>query len=270
MSTPVFFDTHAHLDFPDFEKDVPEVVARAESAGISRILTIGTTLEASRKAVELSERFPQVYAAVGWHPSYVTSAPAEIPSELRELASHPKVVAIGEAGLDYSRLPGSSEGIGGDDAKYKERQAALFRQQLALAAALKLNVIVHQRESFADTLKILKEFIPHVRAVFHCFVGTPEEAKAVADLNSLVSFTGIVTFKNAAVVRETVRSLPLTGFMLETDCPFLAPVPYRGKRCEPAYVADIANFIAREKGCALEELSSVTCRTARAFFPKLG
>jgi TatD DNase family protein len=269
MSTPVFFDTHAHLDFPDFEKDFPEVVSRAEAAGISRIITIGTTLESSRKAVRLAERFGHVYAAVGWHPSDVTSAPAEIPQELRELASHPKVVAIGETGLDYSRLPSRSGGSGGDDEKYKGRQAALFRQQLALATSLKLNVIVHQRESFEDTVKILKEYVPGVRAVFHCFVGTAREAETVAELNSRVSFTGIVTFKNATVVRETIRAVPLGGFMLETDCPFLAPVPYRGKRCEPAYVAAIAKFIAQEKQCALEELSSATCETARNFFPRL-
>ena len=269
MSTSAFFDTHAHLDFPDFEKDIPEVVSRAEAAGISRIITIGTTLESSRKGVELAERFEHVYAAVGWHPSYVMSAPAEIPQELRELASHPKVVAIGETGLDHSRLPSGSGGSVGDDVTYKERQAALFQQQLALAASLKLNVIVHQRESFADTVKILKEYVPGVRAVFHCFVGTAGEAEMVAELNSLVSFTGIVTFKNATVVRETMRAVPLGGFMLETDCPFLAPVPYRGKRCEPGYVADIAKFIAQEKQCALEELSSATCETARNFFSRL-
>jgi TatD DNase family protein len=266
---PVFFDTHAHLDFPDFETDVAEVVSRAEAAGISRIITIGTTLESSRKAVGLAERFGPVCAAVGWHPSDVTSAPPEIPGELRDLASHPKVVAIGETGLDYSRLPSRSGGRAGDDEIYKERQAILFQQQLALAASLNLNVIVHQRESFADTVKILKEYVPGVRAVFHCFVGTALEAEAVAELHSLVSFTGIVTFKNATTVRETVRAVPLTGFMLETDCPFLAPVPYRGKRCEPAYVAEIAKFIAEEKRCTVEGLSAATCETARAFFPGL-
>jgi TatD DNase family protein len=270
MSEPVFCDTHAHLDFPDFAQDVAQVVSRAETAGISRIITIGTTLEGSRNAVALADRFPHVYAAVGWHPSNVPSAPSEIPPELGQLATHPKVVAIGETGLDYSRLPSGAEGSAEDDARYKERQSALFRQQLELAAALNLNVIVHQRECFADTIAILKEYVPKVRAVFHCFVGTAQEANEVAKLNSLVSFTGIVTFKNATVVRDTARSVPLSGFMLETDCPFLAPVPYRGKRCEPAYVADIAKFIAQERGCTLEELSSATGETARNFFAKLG
>ena len=269
MNEAFFYDTHAHLDFPDFESDLAAVISRAEAAKISRIITIGTTLDGSRKAVELAERFPQVYAAVGWHPSHVTSAPSQIPAELQELAAHPKVVAIGEIGLDYSRLPSSSGGNAEDDIRYKERQAALFQQQLELAAKLNLNVIVHQRDSFADTIKILQPYTPGVRAVFHCFVGTPAEAQQVAALGSLVSFTGIVTFRNAGVVRETLRSLPLTGFMLETDCPFLAPVPYRGKRCEPAYVADIAKFIAQEKNCTLEDLSSATCETARCFFSRL-
>jgi TatD DNase family protein len=270
MIHPIFFDTHAHLDFPDFESDLPEVLSRAEAAGITRIITIGTTLESSRKAIDLAERFPQLYAAVGWHPSYVTSAPAEITTELSKLVLHPKVVALGEIGLDYSRLPSNSEGNAEDDLRYKQRQADLFREQLELATTSNLNVIVHQRDSFADTIEILRPYTPKVRAVFHCFVGTPQEAQQVAALDCLVSFTGIVTFKNAATVRETVRSAPLEGMMLETDCPFLAPVPYRGKRCEPAYVADIAKFIVGEKSCTLEELSAATCMTAQRFFQKLG
>ena len=269
MSKPIFFDTHAHLDFPDFDSDRVEVVARAEAAGIDRIITIGTTLETSRKAVKIAEKSPRVYAAVGWHPSHVTEAPMELPAELGEFASHPKVVAIGETGLDYSRLPSGTGGSAEDDHHYKQRQGALFRQQLDLAAELGLNVIVHQRECFAETLAAWRPFAAKVRAVFHCFVGTPDEQKAVAELNGLVSFTGIATFKNATVVRETLRGTPLGGFMLETDCPFLAPVPYRGKRCEPAYVADLAAFVTREKSCSLEELSAATCETARRFFPKL-
>ena len=269
MNGPIFFDTHAHLDFPDFDSDRAEVVARAEAAGIGRIITIGTTLESSRKAVQIAEKFPNVFAAVGWHPSYVTSAPGAWSTELRELASHPKVVAIGEAGLDYSRLPSGAGGTADDDAGYKKRQGVLFTQQLELAAQSGLNVIVHQRECFAETLAAWRPYASKVRAVFHCFVGTTEEQRAVAELNGLVSFTGIATFKNATVVKETLRNTPLGGFMLETDCPFLAPAPYRGKRCEPAYVAEIAAFAAQEKGCTLEELSTATCETARAFFSRL-
>lgn len=269
MTNPIFFDTHAHLDFPDFADEVPEIVSRAASAGINRIITIGTTLESSRKAVEVAERFENVFAAVGWHPSYVTSAPEEIPEEMRTLAEHPKVVALGEAGMDFSRLPSAAGGTAAEDQSYKKRQAELFRQQLELASNLGLNVIVHQRESFPETVEILRPFTSKIRAVFHCFVGTTAEQELLASLNCLVSFTGIATFKNAATVRETVRACALDSFMLETDCPFLAPVPYRGKRCEPAYVREIATFIAQEKGCTLEELSTRTCQTANAFFPKL-
>ncbi len=269
MNCPVFYDTHAHLDFPDFANEIPEIIARAEAAGINRIITIGTTLESSRRAVEISEQFENVYAAVGWHPSYVTSAPADLPEELRELAARRKVVAIGESGLDFSRLPSANGGSESDDHDYKKRQENLFRQQLILARDLGLNVIIHQRESFSETLEILRPFTPKSKAVFHCFVGTPQEQQQVAALNCLVSFTGIVTFKNAATVRETARSTPLDSFMLETDCPFLAPVPFRGKRCEPAHVRPTAEFLAKERNCTLEELSARTCDTARNFFPKL-
>lgn len=263
---PFFYDTHAHLDFPEFANEVPEIVARAEAAGISKIITIGTTAEKSLRAIEIAERFPHVYAAIGWHPSYVTEAPGDIITELRRLAQHPKVVALGEAGLDYSRLPSGQGGSPADDDRYKQRQKQLFLDQLNLAAELGLNVIIHQRESFADTIELIAPYARKLRAVFHCFVGTPEEARRVAELGFLISFTGIVTFKNAATVRETLQATPLDGFMLETDCPFLAPVPHRGKRCEPAYVSYIAEFVAREKGCALEELSRRTCATADAFF----
>jgi TatD DNase family protein len=267
---PSFYDTHAHLDFPEFENEVPAIVERAQEAGITKIITIGTTLEKSRRALELAEQFPNVYAAIGWHPSHVTEAPREVAPDLRTLARHSKVVAIGEAGLDYSKLPSGSGGSAEDDAQYKERQKRCFREQLELAAELGLNVIIHQRDSFRDTIEETAPFAGKLRAVFHCFVGTLAEQKEVTKLGFLVSFTGIVTFKNAATVRETMNGTPLDGFMLETDCPFLAPVPYRGKRCEPAYVANIAEFIAREKRCTLEELSRVTCATAEAFFRSKG
>ena len=269
MTQPEFFDTHAHLDFPDFAGEIDQVVARAEAAGIVRIITIGTTLEGSLKSVELAERFPQVYAAIGWHPSNVTSAPSELPQEIRALASHPKVVAIGETGLDFSRLPSGSGGTAEEDARYKTRQTTLFQQQLAMAVENNLNVIIHQRDASRETLSVLRPYASKLRAVFHCFVGTPEVQEQIAALGHLVSFTGIATFKNGAQVRETVRATPIESFMLETDCPYLAPVPHRGKRCEPSFVADTAAFIAQEKSCSLEALSRATCETARSFFPRL-
>src|SRR6185369_4704064 len=194
---PTFYDTHAHLDFPEFGNEVADLVARAEAAGIRKIITIGTTLEKSRRAIEFADQFPNVYAAIGWHPSYVTEAPEEVAADLRALAQHPKVVAIGEAGLDYSRLPSASGGSPADDEHYKQRQKRNFRDQLNLAAELGLNVIIHQRDSFRDTVQEITPFVAKLRAVFHCFVGTPAEQKEVAALGFLVSFTGIVTFKNA-------------------------------------------------------------------------
>jgi TatD DNase family protein len=264
---PTFYDTHAHLDFPDFADDLPEIVDRARTAGISRIVSIGTDLESSRNAVELAERFESVFAAVGWHPGHALEAPDDVRQELREMVKHPRVVAIGETGLDYYRLPSAKGGSIEDDARYKAKQAVVFRQQLEVAAEAGLNCVVHQRgDCFEDTMAILAPFADRVRTVFHCFVGTPDQMRRVLELGSLVSFTGIVTFKNANEVRETLAATPLDRLMLETDCPFLAPMPYRGKRAEPAHVKEIAATVASVKGCTLEELGEATCATANAFF----
>lgn len=266
-----FFDTHAHLDFPDYIADLPQVVERAHAAGIERIVSIGTDLASSARAVALAEQFPGVYAAVGWHPGHAEEAPIDFRAELRALAAHPKVVAIGECGFDYYRLPSANGGTLEDDVQVKAKQAVAFQQQLEVAAELGLNLVIHTRgDSFADTIAALEPFATRVRGVFHCFVGTPAEMERVLALGSLVSFTGIATFKNGANVRTTLAATPLGKFMLETDAPFLAPMPYRGKRCEPAHVKELATAIAAVKGCSLAELSAMTCATAREFFPKLG
>jgi TatD DNase family protein len=265
-----FYDTHAHLDFPDFRDDLPAVLARAAAAGITRIITIGTDLDSSRQAVALAERYPQLYAVVGWHPSHVSAAPPDLRPALRALARHPKVVAIGETGLDYHRLPSTKPGgSAAEDDRCKQDQARVFCQQLEVAAECGLNVVVHQRDSFEDTLAQMQPFAGRVRGVFHCFGGSAAEMQRVLAAGSLVSFTGVVTFKNADAVRVTVAATPLDRLMLETDCPYLAPGPYRGKRCEPAYVREIAEAVARAKSCTLEELSRATDPTARRFFPRL-
>ena len=194
----------------------------------------------------------------------MSSAPQDIRPILRKLATHPKVVAIGETGLDYHHLPAPDE-----VERYKSRQAEIFEQQLELASELGLNCIIHQRDSFEPTLHHIERWSGKVRGVFHCFGGDVTAMQQVIAAGSLVSFTGIVTFKNAQTVRETVAATPLDRFMLETDCPFLAPVPYRGKRCEPAYVREIALTVAEVKKMTLEQLSQTTCATARNFFPKL-
>jgi TatD DNase family protein len=266
----IFFDTHAHLDYADYAPDLPEVIARAHTAGIAKIISIGTNLESSARAIRLAERFPGVYAAVGWHPTEATSAPADLRPALRELARHPKVVAIGETGLDYHHLPGEQPGsTAAAGANYKEKQADIFRQQMEVAAELGLNCIIHQRTAWDDTIAQMKPFIGKTRGVFHCFGETVERMRQVFEIGSLVSFTGIVTFKNAQNVRDAVAAAPPGQFMLETDCPYLAPVPYRGKRCEPAYVKEIAETVAQVRRWSLEELSVATCRTAMEFFRKL-
>jgi len=261
----IFFDTHAHLDYPDYAPDLADVIARAQAAGISKIISIGTSLESSRRALGLAEKFPNVFAAIGWHPTEAEKAPDDLRPALRELARHPKVVAIGETGLDYHRLPGSDDA----NARYKQRQADVFRQQLEIAIEFGLNCVIHQRDAFDDTLAQLTPFSGRTRGVFHCFGENAGRMERILAIGSLVSFTGIVTFKNGQNVRDTVAATPIDQFMLETDCPYLAPVPYRGKRCEPAYVKEISETVAQVRKCSLEELSAATCKTAAEFFRKL-
>ncbi len=264
-----FYDTHAHLDYPDYANDLPEVIERARAAGIVKIISIGTDLESSRRAVNLADRFAGVFAAVGWHPSNAHEAPEDIRPALRELVKHPKVVAIGETGLDYHHLPGEKTGDIEADTRYKQKQEDIFRQQLEVAIEAGLNCVIHQRNSFDDTLAQLKPFAGKVRGVFHCFGEDAGRMRRVLEAGSLVSFTGIATFKNGQNVRDTIAATPSDRFMLETDCPYLAPVPYRGKRCEPAYVKEISEIVAQVKGCSLDDLSAATCKTAAEFFPKL-
>ena len=285
MSQPVFYDTHAHLDYPDYKDDFAEMLARAQAAGITKIISIATDLDSSRRAIALAEKHPGVYAAVGWHPSNAHEAPDDIRPALRELVRHPKVVAIGECGLDYYRLPSAKpeswspsfslppdtlkRELQQQDTRYKQKQAGIFRQQLEVAAESGLNCVIHQRSSFDDVFAQIQPFATRTRGVFHCFGESGERLSAILALGWLVSYTGIVTFKNGQNIRAALAATPPDRFMLETDCPYLAPVPYRGQRCEPAYVKEIAEVCAQVKGCSLEELSAATCATAEKFFPKL-
>ena len=264
-----FYDTHAHLDYSEYEADFPEVLARAQAAGITKIISIATDLDSSHRALALAEKHAMIYAAVGWHPSNAHEAPADIRPALRELARHPKAVAIGECGLDYYRLPSASGGSADDDARYKQKQAEIFQQQLEVAAEMNLNCVIHQRSSFDDTLTQIQPFAKKTRGVFHCFGESIERLEKILALGWLVSYTGIVTFKNGQNIRDAVAATPLDKLMLETDCPYLAPMPYRGKRCEPAYVKEISETVASVKLCSPSELSAATCRTAHDFFPKM-
>ena len=259
-------DTHAHLASKQFTSDLPDIIARAREAGVTRIICIGTTLEDARRVLEIADTYEEVFATVGIHPcdadTVMRDGDASFIAKLREMAQHPKVVGIGEVGLDYFHAP--PEGFSLE--QWKAHQAAVLRAQLELAAELKLNVVLHNRESFADLCAQVLPFSERLRAVFHCFTGTIEDAKPLLERGHLVSFTGIVTFKNGQIIQETARAVPDNGFMLETDCPYLAPMPHRGKRNEPAYVRQTAEFVAQLRGTSLETLAEQTGTTARAFF----
>src|SRR6266581_8529455 len=185
----IFYDTHAHLDYPDYAPDLEAVIERAASSGVSKIIAIGTDLESSARAVKLSERFPNVYSAVGWHPCHASEAPEDLRPALRELARHPKVVAIGETGLDYRRLPSAKPGgTAADDERYQRRQAQIFEQQLEVAAESGLNCVVHQRDALEATLAMMKKFAGRVRGQFHCFADDAAAMRRIVTMGSLVSF----------------------------------------------------------------------------------
>lgn len=280
-------ETHAHLDYPDFAPDFDDVLRRANEADVTRIITIGTSIESSRRAIELAEKYPNIFAVIGVHPTYAGEAPDDVMTPLRELAKSPRVVALGESGLDYHSLPSKeaakdkkvqvfANALQGEteeqidasiaDGAYKSKQAMLFEQQLDLAVELGLNVVIHQRDAWDDTLGIMQPYTDKLRGVFHCFGGSREQAEEVIALDHLVSFTGIVTFKNGAAVREVAAQIPLWKFMVETDCPYLAPVPFRGKRCEPAYTRLVAESIAAARRVTLQEVAEATTETAEKFF----
>ena len=265
----MFYDTHAHLDYLDFENDFDAMLERARVAGITKIISIGTNLESSRRAIQLSELHDHIYAVAGWHPCEAMEAPDDIRCELRELAGHPKVVALGETGLDYFRMPGVQSGNPSDDEAYKKRQGELFIQHLEIAAETGLNLVIHQRSSFEDTLNHLVPFASQVKGVFHCFAEPVASLERILSLGSIVSYTGILTFKNGQNIRDALAATPMDRFMLETDSPYLAPVPHRGKRCEPAYVRETAETAARVKNCSLDDLGRSTCAVAHGFFPKI-
>ncbi len=285
----MLIDTHAHLDFPEFAEDLPDVLTRAADAGVTRIITIGTSVESSRRAVALAEKLPNVFAAIGVHPNGAIEAAETFFDDLRELAKNPRVVAIGETGLDYHRLQtaatqsmaGDMQALGNETAgditasiregAIKSAQAAAFQQQLDLAVELGLNVIIHERDAWDDTLALLQDYAGKLRGVFHCFGKSIEQARDVIALGHLVSFTGIVTFKNAASIQETATGIAGDQFMVETDCPFLAPTPHRGQRCEPAHTRLVAERIAELRGEPLEAIAAHTTATAEAFFrfPKI-
>jgi TatD DNase family protein len=279
----MLIDTHTHLHSAQFAEDLDNILRRAKEASVERIITVGTTLESSRKAIQLAERYPQIYVSVGIHPNSASQEREDFLSELAEMVKHPKVVAIGETGLDYNRLAGkqgesevsrttfgaasftSIEDEIRDEAEIAVQSAA-FEQQLELAAAAEKSVVIHQRDSWEDIIEILRRYSPRVRAVIHAFDGDPEQAEEVLDLGHFVSFTGIVTFEDAGDVREAAKSVPIDRIMVETDSPYAAPASNRNKRCEPAFVRETAAFIANLRRMSLAAFAAQTTQNAQRFF----
>jgi TatD DNase family protein len=252
----MLIDTHAHLSLPQFDKDRTEVIKRARDAGIKHIITVGTDSDDCRKAVALAQEHDFISAAVGIHPHDAKTINAETYSLLRELAADDNVVAIGEIGLDFYRNLSS-----------QEIQVQHFREQLWLAREVSLPVIIHDREAHQKVLQILQEEKAEtVGGVIHCFSGDWEMAKACLDMGFYISIPGTITFKKSEEYHKLVRDLPLDRMLVETDCPFLAPYPFRGKRNEPAYVQYVAETVARIKRIAQEELAKITTQNAQKLF----
>lgn len=251
----LIFDTHAHYDDEAFDADREALLASMPENGVGLIVDPGCDLDTSRRAVEIAEQYPHVYAAVGWHPENCAPYTRESLDTLRAWAKDPKVVAIGEIGLDYYW----------EQNPPREFQQEVFRDQLALAQELGLPVIVHDRDAHADCLAIVKEF-PQVRGVFHCYSGAVEDAKMLVRLGWSLSFTGVITFKNARKAPEVIAAVPLERMMVETDAPYLTPVPFRGKRNDSGYVHLVAEKIAQLKGLPAEQVERQTWENGVRFF----
>lgn len=254
--TADLFDTHAHLHFPEFADDLGAVLARARAAGVRRMLTIGTDVETSRAAVALAAREPDVWASVGVHPHDADEADAAALVEIARLAAEPRVVGIGETGLDFFR-----------NLSPREAQERAFRAQLALARCVGKPVIVHCRDAHEETLAILaEERVGETGGVMHCFSGDTAIARRCLDLGLLISLAGPVTYPKARALPEVARFVPGDRLVVETDCPFLPPQPYRGKRNEPAYLAITAARVAELRGESLQTLAARTSENAAKLF----
>lgn len=253
-------DSHCHLDFPDFAEDLDGIVGRAEAAGVGRIVTISTRVRRLQALLDITARFPNVYCSVGTHPHQADEEDGIGAEELIALTAHPKVVALGEAGLDYFYEHGSPEA-----------QARGFRAHIAAARATGLPLVIHTREADDDCGRILDEEMARgpFRAVLHCYTGGRDLAmKAIAHGLS-ISFTGILTFKNSQALRDLAAELPADRIMVETDAPYLAPGKFRGKRNEPAYVVETAKVLAEARGVSLEEIARQTTENFFTLFSKV-
>lgn len=252
----MLFDTHTHLNAEQYKEDMKEVIQRAKQEGISYMAVVGFDRPTISKAIEIAEKYSFIYAIVGWHPVDAIDMTEEDLLWIEQLASHPKVVALGEMGLDYYW-----------DKSPKDIQKDVFRRQIRLAKKVKLPIVIHNRDATEDIVTILKEEnASEVGGIMHCFSGSPEIAKECIKMNFYISLGGPVTFKNAKKPKEVAKEVPLDKLLIETDCPYLTPHPYRGKRNEPAYVKLVAEEIAMIKGISLEELAKTTTENAKKLF----
>ena len=244
----MFIDTHAHLYYPNFEGEIDQVISRAKNAGVKYIIVPGTDLATSKRAIELADEFSSVFAAVGVHPHDTNEWRDSFIPTLKDFSSHPKVVAIGEIGLDYYY-----------DFSPKENQLKAFRAQIDLAVERGLPIIVHNRESNDDIMNIIRQYQgTNLKAQFHCFAGDESDAAELIEMGHYISFTGNITFKKAEKIRKILRSVKIDRLLLETDSPFMTPIPYRGKRNEPSYVLLTAEKIADIHGIGIEDVSRIT------------
>ncbi len=250
----MYFDSHAHLTEDCFTQDFDAIVENMKAASVTGMMEIGFDLPSSERAVQLAERFDWVHAAVGSHPDDAEQVDEARIAVYRELCKNPRVKAIGEIGLDYHyEEPG------------REIQQRAFRLQLALAQGLSMPVVIHEREAHEDGLRILAEF-PTLRGVFHCFSGSYEMAKELVKRGWYIGFTGVVTFKNARKAVEVAQNIPLDRILIETDCPYMAPEPFRGRRCDPSLVPYVAKKIAELRGLSAEEVAAATAENAKRCF----
>lgn len=252
----MFIDTHVHLNADQYENDLEEVISRAREAQVTKMVVVGFDRKTIEKAMELAEAYSFIYAVVGWHPVDAIDCTEEDLAWIESLAAHPKVVAIGEMGLDYYW-----------DKSPKDVQQALFRKQIQLAKKVKLPIVIHNRDATADVVRILEEEdASEVGGIMHCFGGSVETAKQCINMNFLISLGGPVTFKNAKAPKKIAEEISLDKLLIETDAPYLTPHPHRGKRNEPFYVTLVAEEIARIKDIPVEEVARVTTENALRLF----
>ena len=255
-SIPKFIDSHAHLYFPEYADDLSAVLERARANGVSKILTVGTTLNDSQASLELAKKHPFIYATAGIHPHEAVSACKDTLAKIRQLSEHEKVVAIGEVGLDYHY-----------EHSPRDIQKRVFYDFIEMAKDCKLPLIIHTREAEADTMDIItSQRAGDAGGVIHCFSGSLDMAKSCVDAGFYISIPGIVTFNKATNVHDVVRNIPIDRMLIETDSPFLAPVPFRGKRNEPSYVVKVAEKVAELKGLTLEDVARITTLNAEKLF----